>query len=116
VFLIAGAARYSFAKFLLADALYAVFGVGLFFLGGTWVIELVKRSGHLAVYLLAVAGAGYGLYRYYRFLKRREQRLAPQPPASVLEVPAGAVPEGQAATKPEAAAAALEEAKTVLRD
>ncbi|MCI0702592.1 MAG: VTT domain-containing protein, partial [Planctomycetia bacterium] len=31
VFLIAGASRYSFVKFLLADVLYAVVGVGLFF-------------------------------------------------------------------------------------
>jgi membrane protein DedA with SNARE-associated domain len=116
IFLIAGAARYSFARFLLADALYAVFGVGLFFFGGTWLIDLVKRSGHLAVYLLAAAAIGYGLYRYYRFLRNREQRLRPESPASLLEVPGGVVPPGQAAAKPEAAADALREAKRLLKD
>lgn len=101
---------------MLADGLYAVFGVGLFFLGGTWLIDLVKRSGHLAVYILAVLAVGYGLYRYYRYLRKREERLAPQAPVSVLEVPAGAVPEGQPSENKAAAPAALQEAKVVLRD
>src|SRR3954462_5878815 len=74
IFLIAGASRFSLAKFLLADGLYAVFGVGLFFLGGTWLIDLIRHSGHLAVYILAVPALGYGLYRYYRYLKQREER------------------------------------------
>jgi membrane protein DedA with SNARE-associated domain len=116
IFLIAGASRYSLAKFLLADGLYAVFGVGLFFLGGTWLIEFVKRTGHLAVYVVAVLALGYGLYRYYRYLQNRERKLAPEPPASVLEVPAGIVPEGQSPENKAAAPAALREAKAVLRD
>jgi len=45
IFLIAGAARFSFVKFLLADLTYAVFGVGLFFWGGTWLIDLLKPPG-----------------------------------------------------------------------
>jgi membrane protein DedA with SNARE-associated domain len=87
VFLIAGASRFSFAKFLLADAFYAVFGVGLFFLGGTYVIDLVRRSGHVAIYVVAALAAAYGLYRYYRYLKARELRPELLPPASVLDVP-----------------------------
>jgi membrane protein DedA with SNARE-associated domain len=116
IFLIAGAARYSLVRFLLADLIYAVFGVGLFFLGGAWLIDLVKRSGHLAVYIIAVPAVGYGLYRYYRYLRQREESQTAEPPASVLEVPAGVVPAGQPAEKPEAAAAAVREAKTLLRD
>ena len=54
LFLIAGASRYSFAKFLLADAIYGVFGVGLFFFGWAWLVELIKLSGHWAVYVAAV--------------------------------------------------------------
>jgi len=90
IFLIAGAARFSFVKFLLADLVYAVFGVGLFFWGGTWLIDLLKRSGHVAVYVVAVPAVGYGLYRYYRYLKTREERPEAEPPQSVLEVPAPA--------------------------
>jgi membrane protein DedA with SNARE-associated domain len=88
VFLIAGATRFSFVKFLLADAVYAVFGVGLFFLGGTWLIDLIRRSGHLAIYIVAAPAVGYALYRYYRHLKTREERPEVAPPVSVVEVPA----------------------------
>jgi membrane protein DedA with SNARE-associated domain len=87
VFLIAGATRFSFLKFIMADAAYAVVGVGLFFLGGTWLIDLLKRSGHWAFYIVAIPAIGYGLYKYYRYLKRREERPDTEPPASVLEVP-----------------------------
>jgi membrane protein DedA with SNARE-associated domain len=116
VFLIAGAARYSFVKFLLADLLYAVFGVGLFFVGGTWLIDLVRRSGHAAVYVLAVPAVGYGLYRYYRYLRQREQRLVPEAPLSVLQLPAGSVPAGEPAKRPEAAEGALRQAERLLPD
>jgi membrane protein DedA with SNARE-associated domain len=115
IFLIAGASRYSFAKFMLADGLYAVFGVGLFFFGGTWLVELIKRSGHLAVYILAVPAVLYGLYRYYRYLRGREEKLSPEAPASVLEVtPAAAADDITADT--EAAATAQQEARKILRD
>jgi membrane protein DedA with SNARE-associated domain len=120
VFLIAGATRYSLAKFLIADLVYAVFGVGLFFLAGSWVVEQLDRvrhlAGHWAVYAVAVPAAGYGLYRYYRYLRARELAASPQPPVSVLEGAAGVVPEGQPATKPGAAPDAAAEAKEMLRD
>ncbi|MBA4063976.1 MAG: hypothetical protein C0501_09745 [Isosphaera sp.] len=119
VFLIAGATRYSFAKFLLADAIYGVVGVGIFFFGGTWVIGLIDQArhllGHWAVYLVAVPVVLYAVYRYYRYLKARELK-GPQPPVSVLQGPDGAVPEGQPATNPAAARAAEREAKAVLKD
>jgi membrane protein DedA with SNARE-associated domain len=114
VFLIAGASKYSFVKFLTADLIYAVFGVGLFFFGGTYLVELIKMAGHLAVYFVAVPLVGYGLYRYYRFLKDRELKASPQPPVSILEGPEGKVPEGQPAKDPAAAPAAIREAKTAL--
>jgi membrane protein DedA with SNARE-associated domain len=114
IFLIAGAAKYSFAKFLVADLIYCVAGVGLFFFGGTWLVDLIKRSGHVAVYVAAVPVIGYGLYRYYRYLKKRELTPGADPPATILEVPAGAVPEGEPAVKPEAAPTAIKEARTAL--
>jgi membrane protein DedA with SNARE-associated domain len=116
VFLIAGAAKYSFPKFLLADVIYAVFGVGLFFFGGTWLVEFIKRSGHLAVYIVAVPLVVYGLYRYYRYLKARELKQVPEPPVSILQGPEGEVPPGQPAKDPAAAPAAECEAKIVLKD
>jgi membrane protein DedA with SNARE-associated domain len=116
IFLISGATRYSFLKFLLADAIYAVFGVGLFFFGGTWLVDLIMRTGHVAVYILAVPAVLYGLYRYYRYLKARELKLTAEPPVSILQGPEGSLPEGQPAINPAGAKAAEREAKKVLRD
>jgi membrane protein DedA with SNARE-associated domain len=92
VFIIAGAARFSFVKFLIADAVYAVFGVGLFFFGGTWLIELFHRfGGHWLVYTALGAVILFLLYRYFQYLKARELRQAP--PLSVLDLPEPAKPE-----------------------
>jgi membrane protein DedA with SNARE-associated domain len=88
VFIIAGAIRFSFVRFLLADACFAVIGVGVLFFGGQGLIALIKEAGHWGVYLAAGAVGLYGLYRYYRYLRRRELKVAP-PPASILELPAG---------------------------
>ena len=41
---------------------------------------------------LSFAAAVYGLYRYYRYLRKRELKTTPQPPISVLELPQGSVP------------------------
>jgi membrane protein DedA with SNARE-associated domain len=114
IFLIAGATRYSFLKFLIADLIYAVIGVGLFFFFGTWIVELLKRFESTALFVLAILVTGYGLYLYYRLLRRREQRIAPAPPVSILEGPAGSVPDGQPAKNPSAAPAAKDEAKIAL--
>src|SRR5262245_22631205 len=114
IFLIAGASRYPFTRFLLADGLYAVFGVGIFFFGGTWLVEFVKRSGHVAAYAGAALAIAYGLYRYYRYLRKREEKMAARMPASVLEVTEGGVAL-EPVEKP-AAAAARKEARKILRD
>jgi membrane protein DedA with SNARE-associated domain len=114
IFLIAGAAKYSFAKFLLADAIYGVVGVGVFFFGGTWLVDLIKQTGHWAVYVAAVPAVVYGLYRYFRYLKRQELKAGPQPPVSVIEGPQGEVPPGEPAKNPAGAPAAVREAKTAL--
>jgi membrane protein DedA with SNARE-associated domain len=90
VFVTAGAIRYPFLRFIAADAAYAVVGVGVLFFGGAGLIEMLRHAGHWAVYALAAAIGCYGLYRYYRYLKDREVRQGERPPASVLELPAGA--------------------------
>jgi membrane protein DedA with SNARE-associated domain len=88
VFVTAGAIRFPFVRFLIADGIYAVIGVGLFFFGSTWLIEFVKQAGQWVLYVVAGLVVAYGLYRYYRYLREREQKTAP-PPVSVLELPAG---------------------------
>jgi membrane protein DedA with SNARE-associated domain len=105
VFLITGAARYSFTKFLIADLVYCVAGVGVFFFGGSWVFELLKGVGHSAIWFVAVPAALYGLYRYYRYLQRKEAG-----PATLVEA---AAPD---ATNPAGATAAMREAKTILKE
>lgn len=114
VFLIAGASKYSFLKFMVADLLYAVFGVGLFFFGGTYLVDLIKWSGHWALYAAGIALVAYGLYRYFRTLKKREALGEVEPPVSILQGPQGSVPSGEPAKNPAAAPAAEREAKAVL--
>jgi membrane protein DedA with SNARE-associated domain len=113
VFLIAGASKYSFLKFLLADLIYAVFGVGLFFFCGTWIVGWIKKYESAALFILAILVVGYGLWRYYKFLRDRELRGA-QPPVSVLQGPGGSVAEGKPAMNPAGAHAAKAEAKAAL--
>jgi membrane protein DedA with SNARE-associated domain len=72
VFVTAGAIRYSFLRFVLADLGYAVVGVGLFFFGGAGLIEAIRHAGHWAAYALAGVIVVYGLYRYYRYLKNEK--------------------------------------------
>jgi membrane protein DedA with SNARE-associated domain len=114
VFLIAGASRYSFAKFLIADLLYAVFGVGLFFFFGTWIMGWIHRFESTAVFIAAVLVMCYGLWMYYKLLRRREIRNAPRAPISILEGVQGSVPEGEPAKNPAAAPAAKKEAEIAL--
>ena len=59
---------------------------------------------------------GYGLYRYFVYLRKREMKGAPEAPLSVVTGPEGKVPEGQAAKKPEKAPEALADAKQLLKD
>jgi membrane protein DedA with SNARE-associated domain len=103
VFVTAGAIHYPFLRFLLADAVYAVFGVGVFFFASAWLIDLLRMAGHWAIYIVGFAAAIYGLYRYYRYLRKRELKTTPQPPISVLELPAGTVPVGPNGAKSPAA-------------
>ena len=87
VFIIAGAIHYPFTRFLIADCAYAVVGVGIFFFGSAWAIELLKYVGHWLIYVAAVLLGIYLLYHYYNHLRKRELRGTAEPPVSVLEVP-----------------------------
>jgi membrane protein DedA with SNARE-associated domain len=91
VFIMAGALRYSFARFLIADGIYAVLGVPLFFFAGAGVVHLLHQlGGHWVVYTAAAAVGVYLLIRYYRTLRERELRTGAPVPVSVLQVPAPA--------------------------
>jgi membrane protein DedA with SNARE-associated domain len=114
VFLIAGATRYSFFKFVLADLIYAVVGVGVLFFFGTWIMMWVNRFESTVLFVIAVLVMCYGLYMYYKLLRGRDFSKSPQPPISILQGPEGSVPEGQPATNPAAAPAAKKEAKIAL--
>ncbi len=112
VFLISGASRYPFVKFLIADAIYCVFGVGLFFFGGTGLLSLIKQVGYEAAWFVAIPILGYAAYRYFRYLKRRDE--APVPPVSILQSPAGSAPAGESKVNPVGAVAAAREAGVTL--
>ena len=77
VFVTAGAIRYSFLPFLLADMAYAVVGVGVFFLGSKWIIGLISLGGHWLVYI-GLGGIVYLLYRYFRYLRERAEAESPR--------------------------------------
>jgi membrane protein DedA with SNARE-associated domain len=100
VFMVAGTIRFSFARFLAADVIFAVLGVGALFFCGTWVIALLHQLGHWVLFVLAPLVALYALYRYFRFLKRRELQGLPEPPISVLEIPLHSPPANGPASPP----------------
>jgi membrane protein DedA with SNARE-associated domain len=92
VFIIAGTIRFSFVRFLIADGLFAVIGVGAIFLIATWIIERIHQWGHWLPFVIVGLLAAYALYRYYRYLRRREMKGNPPAPVSVLELSLGKAP------------------------
>lgn len=110
VFLIAGATRFSFVKFVIADVIYATVGVGVLFFCGAWVLTLVHRFESTAVFIAALLVMCYGLWMYYKLLRRRDFTGAP---VSILQGPEGNLPEN-VAKNPAAAPAAAHEAKATL--
>lgn len=119
VFIMAGAIRFSFVRFLLADLTYAVVGVGLLFFAGSWVIagvhwvmgELTAYTG-LSTQALVWIGVGavmvYLLIKFYGVLSKHEAREE-VPPPTVVTTPqlAEAVVAGVATAEKLAAAAEL---------
>jgi len=87
LFIIAGTLHYSFIRFLVADAIFAVVGVGLLFFFSHFLIALMHDVGSWILWVAVPVAVVYGLYRYFRFLRARELRGQPEPPVSVLELP-----------------------------
>lgn len=100
VFVVAGALSFSFIRFLIADAVYAVFGVGLLFFSGAGLLSLIHRyAHHWVVYVVAVGVIAYLVYHYFRRLRAREVRISTPElvtvpaPASVVEAAQDSVPQ-----------------------
>jgi membrane protein DedA with SNARE-associated domain len=109
VFLISGSSHYPFPKFFLIDVIYCVVGVGVVFFGGAGLVAAAHRVGHPAVWLAVVPIVGYGLYRYFRYLKQREDGFV-LAVSSVLS-PAGMTPVAQADRTPTGAAITIRDAQ-----
>jgi membrane protein DedA with SNARE-associated domain len=88
VFLVAGSIRYPFGRFLLAESVYGLFGVGLVFFGGTALLALIHTVGGWVLLLAALPVGGYLLYRYYRHLRKLELKVA----TKAIEIVEAAVP------------------------
>jgi len=84
IFLIAGSIRYSFLRFVLADAVYGLVGVGLVFFGGTAILQAAHHLGGWLLLIVALVAAGYLLVRYYVYLRKLELKAS----AQVLEAAA----------------------------
>jgi hypothetical protein len=75
---------------------------------------VIHRYESTAVFVAAILVMCYGLYMYYRLLRKRDWSGPVRPPVSILQGPEGSVPEGEPAKNPAAAPAAKKEAKIVL--
>jgi membrane protein DedA with SNARE-associated domain len=78
VFMTAGAIRFPWVKFLIADGLYAIPGSGTIFFLAFWFVEWavvfvaeLHKAQHWVLAAAIVLGGGYGLYRYLRFQRSR---------------------------------------------
>jgi membrane protein DedA with SNARE-associated domain len=86
VFLIAGSIRYSFVRFLIADAIYGVVGVGLIFFGGTGLLALMHQLGDWALFAVGGAAVLVGQFFFYRYLRRLELKAATRVADAVAQV------------------------------
>lgn len=81
IFITAGIMRLSFAKFLLADGIYAIPGVSLLFFLGWWFtdqfLEVVQRVENIRPLIVVVVITVVGTYLFIRFVKRPVATGAP---------------------------------------
>jgi membrane protein DedA with SNARE-associated domain len=72
IFIVAGTIRYSFVRFMIADAIYAVVGVGLIYIGGTALLSLMHQLGNWVFFALGVGAVLFALYYFFRYLRKLE--------------------------------------------
>ncbi len=87
VFIIAGTIRYSFGKFIIADTIYGIVGVGLVFFGGTALVALLHQVGSWLFIVVIVVVAAIGLFYYYRYLRKLEMKTAARVTEALLPTP-----------------------------
>ena len=80
VFIMAGAVHYPFIRFLVADGLFLVFGVGFFFFGGYYFSEAITNLVNnlhsvqdWVITILVPFVIGYLVYIYLRHWRNRKQ-------------------------------------------
>jgi membrane protein DedA with SNARE-associated domain len=82
IFFTAGLTKLSVARFILADAIYAVPGVSLLFFLGYWfaeaTINLIHDVEHVKQIVIVVVIGAVALYVLYRFLRRPAVTGAPE--------------------------------------
>jgi membrane protein DedA with SNARE-associated domain len=76
VFVMAGSSRYPLSRFLLADVIYGVVGVGLVFFGGAALMGVIHWLGSWLLFGVAAVVVAYLLLRYYRHLRTLEVKAA----------------------------------------
>ena len=72
VFVVAGAIRFSLPRFVLADFIYCVVGVGLIFFGGEALLSMIHYLENWFLFAAVIAVVGVGLFVYYRYLRKLE--------------------------------------------
>ena len=88
VYMTAGAIHYPWMKFLLADAVYAVPGVGFLFFLSYWSYAWVKdvvlgrldEFRHMLLAGVVLAAIAYAIYRYVLFIRKRRATTDLSPP------------------------------------
>jgi membrane protein DedA with SNARE-associated domain len=76
IFIMAGALSFSMIQFLIADLIYAVFGVGVLFFFGTGIVSLIHYLDHWLGYLAGGVVVAVLLVHYFRRLRAREVRIS----------------------------------------
>ncbi|HEX4794453.1 MAG TPA: DedA family protein [Humisphaera sp.] len=93
---VAGASRFTFWKFVVADGLAAIVSGGLFlFLGykfGPKIISAVERGKHMSLYVLLGAAVIVGLYIWYRKKRHAHHRAVHESAPVASPVPSSGTP------------------------
>jgi membrane protein DedA with SNARE-associated domain len=73
VFLIAGMIHFSILRFLIADLIYGIVGVGLVFFGGTALVALLHQAGDWLLVAITIFVVGAALFYFYRYRRKPQQ-------------------------------------------
>ena len=63
-------------RFILADLIYGVVGVGIVFFGGEALMSMIHYLENWFLFAAVIAAVGVGLFVYYRYLRKLEVKAA----------------------------------------